>query len=175
MSLVYIFTGSGKGKTTAAFGTSLRALAKGKKVVIVQFFKNQDWFGIGETEFLRNSSKLVKIYQYGKKGWINPKNPTKEDIDYANKGMKKCFDIVNKKQAFLLVADELLIGILFKILSEKEIIKLMKVAKENNVNLIITGRGATKKIVDAADLVSEMKLVKHHYDQGSLAIEGLEY
>lgn len=175
MSLVYIFTGDGKGKTTAAFGTSLRAISKGKKVAIVQFFKNQDWFGIGETEFLIKTSKLVSIFQYGKKGWVNPRNPTQEDIDYAKKGLQKSFEIIENKQAFLLITDELLIGVLFKIIKEDEVVKLIKVAKTNGVNLIITGRGATKKIINEADLVSEMKLIKHHYDKGNLAIEGLEF
>ncbi|MCA9382100.1 cob(I)yrinic acid a,c-diamide adenosyltransferase [Candidatus Dojkabacteria bacterium] len=175
MSLVYIFTGSGKGKTTAAFGTALRALSKGKSVAIVQFFKNQDWFGIGETDFLAKSTNLVEIYQYGKKGWVNPKHPTQEDILNAKKGLDKCLRLIKDKKVFLLIADELLIGVLFKIIKSKEVVDLIKLAKANDVNLIITGRGSTKSINNAADLVSEMNLIKHHYDKGQVAIEGLEY
>lgn len=174
MSLVYAFSGDGKGKTTAAFGTALRAISRKKKVYIVQFLKSKDWFDIGEISVLKNLNGVF-IYQFGKKGWVNPKKLTKEDHQVTKEALDKCYEIIEKKKPFLLILDEILVAFLFKLISEKEVLNIIEKSRVNDINLIITGRGISKNIIDACDLVSQMELIKHHYDKGEIALEGLEY
>jgi len=176
--MIYIFTGNGKGKTTAAFGTVLRALNNNKKVFIIQFLKNKDWFKPSEVSFF-NKLKLknLKIESYGKKGWVNFKNPAKIDIDLADKAFKQAEKIITNKKPFLLVLDEINVALLFKLIPENEVLELINSANKNKVHLILTGRGATKKLIAAAEVVTEMKEIKHIYKngKGEKAIKGLEY
>ncbi|MBN1916118.1 cob(I)yrinic acid a,c-diamide adenosyltransferase [Candidatus Dojkabacteria bacterium] len=176
--MIYIFTGKGKGKTTAAFGTALRAIGCGKKVHIIQFMKSKDWLKSAEVEFLETvEKKNLEIESFGKKGWVNFKKPSKEDIKLVNKAFSKAVEVVSDEKPFLLVLDEINVAVLFNMLSEKEVLRIINLAKRGKTHLILTGRGATKNMVKEADIVTEMKEIKHLYEDGKglKAIKGLEY
>jgi cob(I)alamin adenosyltransferase len=176
--MIYFFTGNGKGKTTSAFGTALRALGRGKKVHIIQFMKSKDWFKPAEVSFLESKGgKLVTIDSFGKKGWVDPKKPSKEDKDLSKSALERIHEVMEKEKPFLLIVDEIFVAYLFKTISIGDIKKVMKKSKENIIHLILTGRGAPKRLYKHADLITEMKEIKHPYEdgKGQKAIEGLEY
>jgi cob(I)alamin adenosyltransferase len=177
--MIYLFTGNGKGKTTSAFGTALRALAQDKTVHIIQFFKNKDWFEIGEVKFLE-SLELgnLTIESFGRKGWVNFKKPVKGDVDIAQKALKRAEKLLKSKpKPFLIILDEINVALGFDILQIDEIKNLFKLARKNNIHLILTGRQAPEELFDEVDVITEMKEVKHIYEdgKGQEAIKGLEY
>ncbi len=170
--MIMIFTGDGKGKTSAAIGTSLRALGNHKKVVLIQFLKKGD---SSEIKFLkRNSSKNLVIKSFGKTKLTNPKNLTKEDFSIAKKAINFTNESVSQKP-FLLILDEILIALKFGLIQEIDIIKIIEKCKLDNIHIILTGRGATKKLIDNADLVTGMKCIKHPFDIGAKAIKGIDF
>jgi cob(I)alamin adenosyltransferase len=174
--MIHIFTGNGKGKTTAAFGTALRALWCNKKVQIIQFLKTGN---SSEILLLKNSKDpLIKnnltIYSYGLKKLINPKDIKRNEIDRIDKGLKKV-DSCIKSQPFLLILDEFLILLKFKFIKEEKVIKIIQKCNKGSIHLVLTGRGTTKKIIENADLVTKMQNIKHPYDQNIFATKGLDY
>ncbi len=176
--MIYIFTGNGKGKTTGAFGTALRALGRGKRVHIIQFMKSKEWFKPAEVTYLEKvEKKKLKIDSFGRKGWVNFRNPSEQDIAAVTSAATKAKEIIIKEKPFLLVLDEINVAVLFKMLPEKEVLDLMELGNKKKVHMILTGRGAGKKMIKLADLVTEMKEVKHLYadGKGSKAVEGLEF
>lgn len=168
MGLIYLFTGNGKGKTTSALGTAIRALGYNKDVVVIQFMKGQN---TGEKKFFEKNK--LEFYQFGREGFVDLKNPNSEDKKLAKKGLKFAKEKL-KKEPFLLVLDELNVAVAAGLLSTKEIIKMLnEIPKKTHV--IITGRYAKKELIEKADLVTEMKEVKHPFQKGKPAIEGLDY
>ncbi len=176
--MIYIFTGDGKGKTTGAFGTALRALGRGKKVHIIQFMKSKEWFKPAEVTYLEKvEKKNLKIDSFGRKGWVNFRNPSQQDIDIVTSAIDKAKEVIEKEKPFLLILDEINVALLFKMTTNEIILNLMEEANKNEVHLILTGRGATPEIIEKADLVTEMKVIKHLYEdgKGTKAVEGLEF
>ena len=161
---VIVFTGDGKGKTTAAIGTAIRAMGYGKKVVMIQFLKKGNY---GETR-LKNEN--FEIYQFGREEFVI--HPEKIDYELASKAMKFAGDIL-KKKPFLLILDEINVALDMGLISLQEVISLL--GKREESHIILTGRNASNEIIKMADLVTEMKKIKHYYDAGVKAIEGLEY
>jgi cob(I)alamin adenosyltransferase len=183
--MIIIFTGNGKGKTSAAIGTVLRAIYRKKKVVIVQFLKTSS---SGEIRLLKDltiqplvprsfseeGSNHLTIYSFGKKTFTNPKKLTEKDQQIINKSLQITNKVIASKP-FLLIMDEILIALKFKLISEKQILEIIDDCKKKDIHLILTGRGATKKLIEAADLVTEMKKIKHPFDKGIEAIEGVDF
>ncbi|MEL3907840.1 MAG: cob(I)yrinic acid a,c-diamide adenosyltransferase [Treponemataceae bacterium] len=165
---VQVYTGDGKGKTTAAFGLALRAVCAGYKVFIGQFMKGSNYSELKAVEYLPN----LKIEQFG-----NPRSfrnePSQHDIDLANKGLKKIQAIVKSGEYDLVVMDEINIALKYNIFTTEKILDIIK-NKAENVELILTGRYAKKEIIEAADLVTEMRMIKHYYTQGVKARTGIE-
>lgn len=169
---VQIYTGNGKGKTTAALGIALRALGHGIRTYIGQFMKGEDY---GELEAIKLLKPYIKIERYGKKGFIHvKKEPDEEQIKLAKEGLEKAKEALLSGQYGIVVLDEALTAIFFKLISIDEILELIK-HKPENVELILTGRYAPEELIDAADLVTEMKEIKHYYSKGVLARKGIEY
>ena len=166
---VQIYTGNGKGKTTAALGLSLRAAGAGWKVYIAQFMKQG---GYSELKALERFDDLITIEQFGT-GKFTVGKPTDEDIAAG----RRCLDAI--KQALLsekydvVIMEEAAVAEKFGIISTEDILEMIKI-KPEGTELVITGRGASEKLMGAADLVTEMREIKHYYHQGVQARQGIE-
>jgi len=167
---VHVYTGNGKGKTTAAFGLALRAAGAGKKVFIGQFVKGKP---NSENLAISNCLKNITVKQYGLDCFII-NDPIQEDAKAAEKGLKEIKKIVQKGQHTLVVLDEMNIALYYKLVQTDDVIELIK-NKPDHVELVITGRYAPAEIIEIADLVTEMKEIKHYYQQGIEARKGIEY
>lgn len=168
---IQIYTGNGKGKTTAALGLALRAAGHGFHSYIGQFLKGQSY---GELSSLKKLWPLIKIDQFGRKGFIHvTKNPDAEDIKRARRGLKKCLQAMLSAQFKIIILDEINVAVYFNLLSEEEVLKFMA-KKPEGVELILTGRYAPPSFIEKADLVTEMKEIKHYYQQGVKARLGIE-
>jgi cob(I)alamin adenosyltransferase len=171
MGIVCVFTGEGKGKTSAAFGMALRFLGYGKKVVVIQFLKGRK---TGEL-LVRKDLPGLEIVQFGSENLVDLKNPSREDVEQAKEAFlygKRL--LVRSYRPDLLVMDEINVAVSAGMISEREVLELMgKVPDRTTV--VLTGRGATRKMIGKADLVTEMKDVKHPFRKGKKAGKGLEY
>lgn len=165
---IQVYTGNGKGKTTAALGLSVRAVCSGKKVFFGQFVKGMKYSELEAVKFIPN----FKMQQFGRNTFIFDK-PTKADIDAANSGLKTIEQILISGEYDVVIMDEVNIAIFFELFSDEDVIKVLD-KKADNVEVILTGRYATEKIIDRADLVTEMKEIKHYYTQGVQARKGIE-
>jgi cob(I)alamin adenosyltransferase len=168
---IHIYTGNGKGKTTAALGLALRGAGCGLKTCIVQFMKGQHY---SELEGVKKLGGLVAIEQYGHPSFCRITNPPDpEDVQRARSGLARLHEIMEAGSCDILVADEIVTAMKFGFLSEDDVLGLMK-AKPQGMELVLTGRGATQALIDAADLVTDMCEVKHYYQKGINARPGIE-
>jgi len=167
---IHVYTGNGKGKTTAAIGLAIRALGAGKKVFFAQFVKGMVY---SEVKALQKWSSDITIKQYGLDCFIYQK-PTQADIEAARKGLKEVSEIILSEKFDLVVLDEANIAIYFKLFELEELMALLK-SKPEQTELVITGRYAPQELLELADLVSEMKEIKHYYSKGIEARLGIEY
>lgn len=165
---VHIYTGNGKGKTTASLGLALRADGAGLKVYIGQFLKKGDYSEIKALSRFEN----IKIEQYGLGNFIMG-TPSKADAAAAAEGYMKICRILQENQYDVVIAEEANVAVMFNLITENELLALIDM-KPGNVELVITGRGATGKIIEKADLVTEIKEIKHYYTQGVTARVGIE-
>ena len=165
---VQIYTGNGKGKTTASLGLAMRANGAGLKVYIGQFLKKGNFSEIKALSKFEN----ITIEQYGLGNFIKGK-PSNEDIAAAAEGYKKLSNILKQNNHDVVIAEEANVAVLFNVITEKDLLALIEM-KPKNVELVITGRSATKKIIERADLVTEIKEIKHYYRQGVTARIGIE-
>jgi len=166
---VQVYTGNGKGKTTAALGLAVRALGAGKKVYIGQFAKSKHY---SELETINTLLKNITIKQYGMGCFIFEK-PTEEDIRAAQAGLTELTGIIESNEYDVVILDEANIAVYYNLITVKELIAAITKRNERT-EIIITGRYATPEIMDFADLVTEMKEVKHYYQQGVQARVGIE-
>lgn len=167
---IHVYTGNGKGKTTAAMGLALRAVGAGYKVYIAQFVKGMKY---SELESINKYlSDNIEIEQFGRGCFIKGE-PVQEDIDAAKKGLDKIKKIVKDSEYDLVILDEANIAIYFNLFTAENLLDVLK-SKADKKEIILTGRYADKKIIDYADLVTEMKEVKHYYQEGVHAREGIE-
>jgi cob(I)alamin adenosyltransferase len=163
-----IYTGNGKGKTTAALGLTLRAICADKKVFFGQFIKGMDYSELKAVELLPN----LKIQQFGRDCFIF-NQPSEEDIAIAREGLQKIREILSKGEYDLVVLDEINVALYYKLFGTQEVIEVIN-GRAQHVEVICTGRYAPKELVDLADLVTEMKEIKHYYTQGVQARVGIE-
>lgn len=165
---VQVYTGNGKGKTTASLGLSLRAVCAGYKVFYGQFTKGMDYSELKAAEFLKN----FELKQYGRAAFIHGK-PIQEDIDKAREGLREIKEKLISGEYDLVVCDELNIALFYNLISVEDVIDLIE-SKPEHTELIITGRYAKDEILERADLVTEMREIKHYYRQGVMARKGIE-
>ena len=166
-----VYTGSGKGKTTAALGLALRAMGWDMKTYIGQFMKGQKY---GELNAARMVAEYIVIEQYGLNTFVHVQNPPDaEHVAMAKSGYEKIQTALFSKEYDIVVADEILTASYFNLLSIQELLHLIE-EKPNGVELILTGRYAPQEVVAAADLVSEIEEIKHYYHLGVEARKGIE-
>lgn len=168
---VQVYTGNGKGKTTAALGLALRAVGRGMKVVIVQFIKGGGEYG--EHKAARMLAPFLTIHQTGREGWIFKDNLDPEDIRVAREALLLAREVLTSGDYDLVILDEINGAAWFGVISVDDILELINVRPEN-VELVLTGRNADERIIEAADLVTEMREIKHYYQQGVDARVGIE-
>ncbi|MBT7260433.1 MAG: cob(I)yrinic acid a,c-diamide adenosyltransferase [Desulfobacula sp.] len=166
---IQIYTGNGKGKTTAALGLALRAAGAGKKIFIGQFLKSGDY---SELKALKKLADQIKVEHYGLGQFVKG-NPSKEDIEAGIKGYKRVARIIEKGEHDLVILDEGNIAVKYNIFSEQDLLDLFE-KKPDHVEVVVTGRGASQAIMEKADLVMEMKAIKHYFQKGVKARVGIE-
>ncbi len=171
--LIQIYTGDGKGKTTAAVGLACRARSHKLKVCYIFFHKDCKKWGYGEHKALRKLG--IKTYGYAKKHPHFYKTADREALGgECRKALKFIKRIYNKDIYDMLILDEILISVRDGFLKEEELLEILDL-KPDGLELVLTGRGASKKIIKKADLVSWIKKIKHPYDKGIKSRKGIEY
>lgn len=170
--LVLIFTGSGKGKTTAAIGSVVRAAGHGLRVFVIYFMKGEDFIH-GENIILAQLPN-VKIANFGQSGWINKKNRNARHKEQAALALTTAKNAIISGDYDIIVLDEITVAIEYRLIELEDFIEFVK-EKPKEVALILTGRFANPRLIQMADLVTEMQMVKHPYTQGIEAQRGIEY
>jgi len=168
--LVMVFTGDGKGKTTAALGQALRAVGHGYKVYMIQFMKGRQYGELKAAQSLPGFTLL----QSGRDEFVNPRHPEQVDIDLARKALALAYEAASGGEYDLVILDEVNVALDFNLVPLDDVLDLLK-KKAPKVNLILTGRNAPAEIIEKADLVSEVKKIKHHYQAGVAASKGVEF
>lgn len=180
--LIYILTGDGKGKTTAAFGLAMRAAGYKLRSLIVQFIKDKSKSS-GEVKFLSqkaNSQQLIAnridIYTMGAGfvGILGDKKPKKIHEQKTQEAFALMMKKLQQKKYSLVILDEINVAIDLGLIDADEIIKFLK-SKPKDLNVVLTGRNAHKKIIELADMVSEIKNIKHPFDKGNRAQKGIDF
>jgi len=169
---IQLYYGLGKGKTTAALGLSMRAVGQGMKVVFIQWLKGRS--EIGEFKIPQKLSPNFEVYQFGPEHFTWDKKGDLEHKELAQKGLDFLGEVVEKGGYDVLVLDELIDAVVMKYIPQGKTIDLIKKAAEKG-EVIITGHEVPKEFIELADLVTEMKKVKHYFDQGQIARKGIEY
>jgi len=167
---IQVYTGDGKGKTTAALGLALRAIGNGLKVYIGQFMKGQLY---GELNLSHQFKDHLVIEQFGLPTFIHVDRPTKKDIELAEKGLKKIEQVLQSQNFDIVVIDEINVAIYFKLIKIEDVLQILE-KKPEQTEVICTGRKAPNELIQKADLVTEMKEIKHYYTQDVKARKGIE-
>jgi cob(I)alamin adenosyltransferase len=169
--LVQVYTGNGKGKTTAAFGQALRAIGQGYRVCIIQFMKGRKY-----GEFLAGEKYLpnLTIHLAGLDSFVMRENPAPLDIELARQGLALARKAITSGEYDMVILDELNVAADFKLIPLDDVIDLIK-SKPAAVDLILTGRYATPEVIALSDTVSEIREVRHHYNAGIKERAGIEY
>lgn len=172
LGLIQVYTGNGKGKTTAALGLTLRAVGAGLKVAIIQFLKSGKDYS--ELKSLSQLGPMVTIDSFGRAGFIHDSHPLEEDYMLA----RAAFNVARKKEQDksinIIILDELNVALYYKLLDLKTVLDFL-LNKRKDVEIIITGRYAPPEIINVAHLVTEMTEIKHPYHSGIMARKGIEY
>ncbi|MDO9537569.1 MAG: cob(I)yrinic acid a,c-diamide adenosyltransferase [Thermoplasmata archaeon] len=171
LGMVHVYTGDGKGKTTASLGLGLRAAGHGFKVLMIQFMKGQIKYG--ELEGVRNIPNF-EILQFGRPDFVDKENPEQIDIDLAKEGLEHARKVVIAGEIDLLILDEINVAVEWKLVSVEEVVKLVK-SRPKKMEIVLTGRYAPREFIELADTVTEMKEIKHPYVNGVLARKGVEF
>ena len=165
---IHLYTGNGKGKTTAAFGLAVRALCAGKSVFIGQFVKSMKY---NETA-IENIFERLDIRQFGQ-GCFIAREPEEADIQAARKGLEECRRHLVEGKYDVVILDELTIALYYSMLSIGEVTETLR-QRHPRTEIVITGRYAPKELIDLADLVTEMREIKHYYTHGVLSRNGID-
>jgi cob(I)alamin adenosyltransferase len=169
--LIQVYTGDGKGKTTAAFGLALRAAGKGLKVFIVQFLKGRPY---GELESVKKLAPMITVVQSGLDSFVKKGEPSEEDMRLAHEGLALAREAILSGKYDIVVLDEVNVAVELGVLTVDEVVPLLD-AKPAGVELVLTGRFAPDQFCDRADLITDMRCVRHCYDKGVPMREGIEF
>jgi len=167
---IHVYTGNGKGKTTAVLGLALRAVGAGKKVYFAQFVKGEIY---SEIDAINRYIPEITVKQYGQ-GCFIVDEPTSEDIQAAKGGLEEVGAVIRSGKYDVVVLDEATIALHYKLFSVEELIAVLQ-EKREETEIAITGRYAPEELIEIADLVTEMKEIKHYYTKGISARKGIEY
>jgi len=169
--LTQVYTGNGKGKTSAAFGLALRAVGRGLNVYVIQFIKGG--FDYGELHVVQHLPNL-EVKAFGRGKFVTQVPPIEEDVQLANQALELAEQVVNSGEYDIVILDEINVALHLKLIELDKVIRLIE-KKPRHVELVLTGRHASPKVLELADLVTEMKEVKHPYSKGVPPREGIEY
>ncbi|HNT41774.1 MAG TPA: cob(I)yrinic acid a,c-diamide adenosyltransferase [Tenuifilaceae bacterium] len=166
---IHLYTGNGKGKTTAAIGLAVRAAGANKTIFIGQFVKGMHYAELVSLQRIPQ----IKVKQFGLDCFI-VNNPTQKDVDAARAGFDEISGIMLNNSYNMVILDEICIAIYYRLIGVNEVIDVLG-KKPREMEVILTGRYAPQELIDIADLVTEMKEIKHYYNQGIEARKGIEY
>ncbi len=166
---IQVYTGNSKGKTTAALGLALRAAGAGLKVFIGQFIKKRK---CSEHKALERFKDLITVKQYGT-GFLKSRKPTRSEIAAAKKGFEEIKKIASSKKYDMVILDEIHIAVHYNLLSVENILDLLD-ARPSQMEIVLTGRYADERVMERADLVTEMREIKHYFKKGVKARRGIE-
>ena len=170
LGLVHVITGPGKGKPTAAFGLAMRAAGHGLRVCVIQFMKTGQTTG----EFSSAERLGIRISQFGSGKFIGKSGPTEDDRVAATEAMSEARRLMASGACDLLVLDEVNTAVHFGLVTVGEVLTAVR-SRHQGVEVVLTGRNAPSEFLDAADYVSEIDSVKHPYEKGQVAREGIEW
>lgn len=166
---IQLYTGNGKGKTTAALGLAVRAAGAGKKIFVAQFVKGMHY---SELEALKRFPE-IEWKQYGLDCFII-NQPEQKDIDAAQHGLEEATKAIFSRNFDIVILDEVCIAIFYKLFELQKLLDVLK-SKPEPLEIVLTGRYAPPELIELADLVTEMKEIKHYYFKGIIARKGIEY
>jgi cob(I)alamin adenosyltransferase len=168
---VQIYTGNGKGKSTAAIGQAVRAAGIGMRTYIAQFMKEYPY---NELVSLKHLSEWITVEQFGGDEFVYKKElPGDEDLAKAKNGLQTAKEKMLSDDYDIIILDEAIVAIYFKLIKTENLVEIIK-SKPQNVELILTGRYCPKELIELADLVTEMREVKHYYQKGIISRRGIE-
>ena len=168
---VQVYTGNGKGKTTAALGLAFRAMGRGLKTYIGQFLKGQHY---SELDAAKMVSPYITIEQYGRDTFIHVQQPPREEnVEDAQAGLERAKEAMLSGEYDIVIFDEICTASHFNLISVKDMLDIIR-DKPDGVEVVFTGRYAPVEVIAAADLVTEMVEVKHYYEKGVRARDGIE-
>lgn len=169
--MIQVYTGDGKGKTTAALGLAVRAIGHGMKVAVFQFLKDDPEYG----EFkAKDGLKNFELYQVGRNDFVNFKNPEQIDLDLAKNGWENAKNAIISGQYEIIILDEFTFVLKYNLLDTQEIYDFLSKYKHLS-EIVITGRYATAELIAMADLVTDMQNVKHYFDKGVQSRNGIDH
>ncbi len=169
--LIQVYTGNGKGKTTAALGLALRAVGHGLKVLMIQFMKGNAQYG--EMESAKKLAPYLIIKQVGRETFVSKSHPDPKDLQSAQEGFGMAKKAIRNKEYNIVILDEINLAVDYGLIPITEILHLID-SKPEEIELILTGRNVRREILEKADLVTEMIDRKHYYEKGVPAREGIE-
>jgi cob(I)alamin adenosyltransferase len=168
---IQVYTGNGKGKTTAAIGQAVRAAGAGMKTYIIQFMKEYPYSELNSLKYL---SRWITIEQRGVDDFVYKKEPPSEDEKLKGRdALKKAEKLMLDRSFDIIILDEILVSVYFNLLKTSDIISFIA-KKPEQVEIILTGRYCPEEIIGAADLVTEMKEIKHYFTKGVMSRKGIE-
>lgn len=165
---VHLYTGNGKGKTTACFGLALRALCAGKKVFIVQFMKSMKYNETGIEDIMQG----ITIEQYGC-GCIHDREATSLEFQKAKNGLERAREVLSSGDYDLVILDEICIALHVGLLTTEAVLEVLN-CREEHVEVALSGRYAPSELIDYCDLVTDMQEVKHYYRKGIVSRDGID-
>ena len=165
--LVHVYTGNGKGKTTAAIGLGIRAVGAGFRVLMIQFMKGRRYSELDGLQRLKNFT----IVQFGRDEFVSKENPEQVDIDFAQEGLAYAQEAIQKNTYDLIILDEINVAVDYHLIPLQDVLQLVQ-QKPEYLELVLTGRYASPELIKQADLVSEILEIKHPYHKG---IKGIDW
>lgn len=171
---VQVYTGNGKGKTTAAVGLAVRAAGNGLKVYMVQFLKSSQ---TGELESAKKLEPNFQIFRFEKKRgffWTLNEEEKQELQKELQEALTFCMEVLKQRKCDLLIMDEIMGALHTNLISKQQVLELLA-ARPENMELVLTGRNVPEEIAEKADLITEMREVKHYYTQGIPSRKGIEF
>lgn len=168
--LIHVYTGNGKGKTTAAIGLGIRALGNGLKVLMIQFMKGRRYSELDALEQMKDFT----VVQFGRDEFVSKKNPEKIDIDLAQKGVSYAREVLQKNLFDVVILDEINVAVDFQLIALDDVLNLLKL-KPKTMELILTGRYAPPELIKHADVVSEVLEIKHPFQKGIQSRKGIDW
>jgi len=168
--LIHVYTGNGKGKTTAAIGLGVRATGDGLKVLMIQFMKGRRYSELDALQQIKNFT----VVQFGRDEFVSKEKPAQVDIDLAQKGLAFAKDAIHKRSYDVVILDEMNVALDYQLIAVDDVLQLLR-EKPESLELVLTGRYALPEIIQHADVVSEILEIKHPYQKGVQSRKGIDW